>query len=38
MSDELREAIRVIYEAFKRDEAQGYRSKDRVYVIEMLRP
>lgn len=34
----LEKAARIIFDAFTKDEAQGYRSKDRQYVIDILGP
>ena len=34
----LREGIAAVVDTFARDEAQGYRSKDRQFAIEVLRP
>lgn len=33
----LREAIETVLNTFEADEAQGYRSRDRQYAIEILR-
>jgi hypothetical protein len=35
--ERLRETIKVVVETFERDEAQGYRSRDRRYAIDILR-
>jgi hypothetical protein len=35
--ERLREAIKVVVETFEKDEAQGYRSRDRRYAIDILR-
>lgn len=37
-TETLLRAVRTVYDTFVRDEAQGYRSKDRQFAIDVLGP